>query len=312
MIQWPSLPYDQWYNTLDTLHLWVQIVGKVKLKLCPFLNQYWQVALYLNSTGLTTGRIPYENLAFEIEFNFISHTLMLNTSLGEKKTMSLHPQSVADFYHQLMQLLNSLNIYVFITPTPSEISHPIPFKEDVQHASYEPKFVATWHQIQLQSSFIFDRFRSPFRGKSSPVQFFWGSFDLNTTRFSGKQLPDKTDWPKGYSFMRYAENEENFAVGFWPGDPRFPNPAFYSYLVPAPPGCETINTGPAISYFNKTLSECILPYEQVRLTKHPEIEILDFLNTTYKEYAKLAKWNVDELTGIIPHRTTVEPINGEK
>ncbi len=297
---WPSLPYERWKDTRDTLHLWMQIVGKVKLKLSPFLNQWWEVAFYVTPRGMTTGRMPYRDIAFAVDFDLLTHTLGITTNEGEEKSLLLRPCTVAEFYREFMSALAALGIHVTITPTPSEIAHPIPFAEDVQHATYDGEYVTRWWQIQLHSSFIFDRFRTGFRGKSSPVQFFWGSFDLNTTRFSGKRLPDRTDWPKGYRFMRYAESEENFACGFWPGDERFPHAAFYSYLYPAPAGCETINTGPAFSYFNKQLMECILPYADVRKVKNPEEEVLRFLETTYLEYAKLAGWDVESLKGLVP------------
>ncbi len=297
---WPSLPYERWKDTRDTLHLWMQIVGKVKLKLSPFLNQWWEVAFYVTPRGMTTGRIPYQNIAFAVDFDFLTHTLGITTHEGEEKSLPLRPCAVAEFYREFMSALAALGIHVTITPTPSEIVRPIPFAEDNQHASYDGEYVTRWWQIQLHSSFLFDRFRTDFRGKSSPVQFFWGSFDLNTTRFSGKRLPDRTDWPKGYRFMRYAESEENFACGFWPGDERFPHAAFYSYLYPAPAGCETINTGPAFSYFHEQLRECILPYADVRKVKNPEEEVLSFLETTYLEYARLAGWDIESLKGLVP------------
>lgn len=297
---WPSLPYQNWESTRDTLHLWMQIVGKIKLKLNPFLNQWWEVAFYVTACGITTGRIPYKNFAFEVLFDFIDHKLFIQSSKGSKEIIRLQSMSVAAFYDTFFHSLASLGIIVSINPIPSEISHPIPFKKDITHCSYDQAYVHKWWQILLQSSFLFDEFRSNFRGKSSPVQFFWGSFDLSTTRFSGKKLPDKIDWPKGYSFMRYAENEENFAIGFWPGDERVTYPAFYSYLVPAPKGCKTMHTGPAISYFDTILSECILPYEEVRKAKNPQKEIMDFFTTTYTEYAKLAKWDIKALSGLIP------------
>lgn len=299
-VLWPSLPYRRWKDTRDTLHLWMQIVGKVKLKLSPFLNQWWEVAFQATPRGMTTGRIPYQDIAFAVDFDFLAHTLAITTSTGEETGIRLAPCSVAEFYREFMSALSALGIHVTITPTPSEIAHSVPFAEDTQHASYDKEYVTRWWQIQLRSSLVLDRFRAGFRGKSSPVQFFWGSFDLNTTRFSGKRLPDKTDWPKGYRFMRYAENEENFACGFWPGDERFPHAAFYSYLYPAPPSCETIYTGPAFSYFDRQLGEGILPYAGVRKAEHPEEEILSFLETTYQEYARLAGWDTESLTGLVP------------
>ena len=296
-----TLPYDEWRKTLDTIHLWVQIVGKIKLEQNAFLNHWWEVAFYPSVNGLTTGRIPYKNIAFEISFNFLSHKIFITTSEGSEKKISLKPQSVSDFYQKLNNALKELGIKVNINTHPSEIPQSVtPFEKDTIHKSYDRLYVERWYKIVLQTSFILDEFRSHFRGKSSPVQFFWGGFDLTTTRFSGKKLPDKIDWPKGYHFMRYAENEENFSCGFWPGNEKFPHPAFYSYLYPIPKGCETINTGSVFSYFDKTLTECILPYEEVRKAKNQRKEILNFFETTYREYAKLAAWDIKELQTTIP------------
>ncbi|MDE2026223.1 MAG: hypothetical protein KGJ07_07045 [Patescibacteria group bacterium] len=299
-ILFPTLPYDNWHDSLDTLHMWTQIVGKIKLRQNSFINHWWEVALFVTSRGLTTGRIPYGNSAFEISFDFVSYKLIIVTSNEREKIIPLEPCSVSDFYKECMLALNSLNIRININTIPSEVENPIPFEKDTKHRSYDGDYVKKWHTIQLQSSFILDEFRASFRGKSSPVQFFWGSFDLNSTRFSGKKLPDKLDWPKGYKFMRFAENEENYSHGFWPGNEKFPQPAFYAYLYPAPNGCENMNTGPLFSYFDTKLAECIFPYEEARKSKDPKKEILHFFQTTYNEYAKLAGWNIKQLQGSIP------------
>lgn len=298
---WPSLSYDKWKDTLDTLHLWTQIVGKIKLKQNSFLNQWWEIAFYQTSRGLTTGRVPYKNTSFDISFDFIAHKLNISTNTGKEESIFLKPQTVSSFYKEFMQALKKLGITIKINTLPSEIPNAIPFEKDNKHKSYNKTYVEKWHQIILQTSFLLDSFRSNFRGKSSPVQFFWGSFDLNHTRFSGGKLLDKKDWPKGYKFMRYAENEENFSCGFWPGDERFPQPAFYAYLYPAPKGCESITTGPLFSYFDTKLAECIFPYEQAQKAKNLEKEILNFFQTTYNEYTKLAGWNIKQLKGLVPN-----------
>jgi hypothetical protein len=251
---------------------------------------------------MTTGRIPYENDAFGIDFNFIAHTYSITTSNNQIKTVPLRPYSVAEFYKDFMENLKAFGIDVSIYPVPTEFADPIPFKEDTKHASYEKEYVEKWWHIQLQTSFIFDRFRSSFRGKSSPIQFFWGSFDLTGTRFSGKTAAAPKMAGGIGKIMQFAENEENFAFGFWPGDIKFPYPAFYTYLYPAPKGCETINTGPSIAYYNKNLSECILPYLDMRKAKNPQQDILDFLTTTYNEYTKLAGWDIIQLSGPTPFR----------
>lgn len=292
---WPTLPYADWKDTLDTLHMWMQIAGKVKLQLSPFLNHWWEVVYFVTPTGITTGRIPYKDFVFSIDFNFLRHTMTIYTSKGNNETLRLTPMTVATFYTKFFKILKALKIAVKINTLPSEVIDSIPFKKDMQHKSYDKKAVERWWTIQYRLASVLDEFRSNFRGKSSPTQFFWGSFDLNTTRFSGNILPDKKDWPEGYSFMRYAENEENFAVGFWPGDAKFPHPAFYAYIYPAPLGYETIKMGPSIAYFNKDLSECILPYESVRLTKNPEKHMLNFFETTYRESARLAGWDREKL-----------------
>jgi len=300
MNKWPLLKYDNCKETLETLHLWMQIVGKLKLEQNPFLNHWWEIAFSVTPRGMTTGNIPYKQKIFDISFDFVEHKLIISLNTGEQKILKLKPQTVKDFYKEFTQSLAELGIRIKINTTPSEITNPIPFPKDTIHKKYDKKTVTTWWQLQLEISLILDQFRMNFRGKSSPVLFYWGSFDLNTTRFSGKKLPDKVDWPKRYSFMRYAENEENFAAGFWPGDERFPYPAFYSYIYPAPKGCESINTGPEFSYFNNKLSECIFPYEEVRKAKNPEKEILQFYETTYREFAKLAKWDINELKTVVP------------
>jgi hypothetical protein len=306
--EWPSLPYDSWKETLETLHLWTQIIGKIKLAQNSFINHWWEVAFYITPRGLTTGRIPYKSEAFEILFDFLDHKLIIQTSNGEEKFLLLKPQTVSDFYYELMQALKALDIKIKINPKPSEIPNGIPFNKDQIHGSYDKQPVTDWFQIQLRSSFLLDRFRSNFIGKSSPVHFFWGSFDLTTTRFSGKMLPDKTDWPAGYHFMRYAENEENFSCGFWPGNEKYENPAYYSYMYPAPKGCETIKTGSVFSYFDKKLIECILPYEKVRKAINPQKEILNFFETTYSEFVKLAGWNIKQLEGKLPDIKTYSTI----
>ncbi len=299
---WPSLPYSDWKDTLDTLHMWMQIVGKVKLRLSPFLNQWWETAFFITSTGMTTGRIPYKNKAFEIYFDFIRHSMSILTSEGDKRLIMLKAISVAQFYKEFLYNLESLGISFSIYPVPVEFANPIPFKTDTIHSSYNKDYVERWWRIQLQISFILDKFRSPFRGKSSPIHFFWGSFDLAGTRFSGKNAPPPDAKGVMKRIMKYSENEENFTFGFWPGDVKFPEPAFYSYLYPTPEGCETMKMGPSIAYYNKKLSLSILPYEEVRKVKNPEKEILDFLTTTYSEYAKLGGWDINALEGPVPTR----------
>lgn len=298
---WPALPYEAWHDTLDTLHMWLQIVGKVKLELCPFLNQWWEVTLAVTPSGMTTRHIPYANgkEAFDVAFNFLTHTLQITTSQGVVTSSMLKPQSVAAFYKAFMDRLASLGITVSIWPEPVEFSDPIPFPQDTKHRSYDPVFVTKWWRILLSTALIFDEFRTTFRGKSSPIQFFWGSFDLNGTRFSGKKVtPPKKKGVMG-RIMKYAENEENFAFGFWPGDARLPYPAFFSYVYPTPSGVASLDFGKDVS-FNEQLGECILPYEAVRTSSNPEKTILNFLSKTYTASANLAGWPLRELSGPAP------------
>ncbi len=294
---WPSLPYEAWKDTLETLHMWMQVVGKVKLALCPFLNQWWEVTFYVTASGMTTGRIPFGNEIFEVDFDFIDHNLFIRTSSQQLKTISLMPRSVAAFHQEFMDALNTLGITVTFNPVPSEVPDPIPFPQDTKHASYDREYVFRWWRLLVQLCPIFDRFRTPFRGKSSPVHFFWGSFDLNATRFSGQlaQPPES-----GGRFMRFAENEQNFACGFWAGDSRYPHPAFYSYIYPAPKGIETLRLSPNVASYQAKLNEFVLPYDEVRKASSPSDMIMDFLQSTYMESAKLAGWDVQSLEGAVP------------
>ena len=302
--QWPSLPYEEWKTTRDTLHMWMQIVGKVKLARAPFLNQWWEVALHITPRGMTTGPIPYDYEVFAIDFDFLTHMLVIRTSHGKEETMSLQARPVAAFYTEFMDRLNALGIQVAIHAVPTEVPHPIPFEQDTAHSSYDSEYVTRWWQIQLRLYSIFERFRTPFRGKSSPIHFFWGSFDLNGTRFSGKTATPPAMSGELGKIMRFAENEENFAFGFWPGDERHPHPALYSYIYPAPPGVETMNMGPIGAYFHTQLAECILPYEDVSKAADAEKMILHFLETTYTESATLAGWDIKALEGPIPPQFT--------
>lgn len=296
---WPALPYNEWKYTLDTLHMWMEIVGKVKLELAPFVNQWWEVAFYITPTGITTGKIPYKDNLFQIDFDFSEHILTISTSWEKTRSLSLQPQSVAAFYQQFMQALDDLGIYVSIWPVPVETPHPIPFENDTEHEAYDKKFVERWWHVLAKVTIIFERFRTPFRGKSSPIHFFWGSFDLNGARFSGK----KTTPPKATGVMkniiRYSENEENFAFGFWPGDESTPYPAFYSYMYPKPPGMELLKISNEAS-FNEQIGGFLLRYETVRKEENPATSILHFLESSYQKTAKLAKWDIQSFQTDVP------------
>lgn len=301
---WPPLPYEKWNNTLDTLHMKMQIIGKVKLALNPFLNQWWQVAFYLNMKGMTTGLIPYENGVFEIEFNFIDHNLSARTSRNQLNVIPLFPSSVAKFYGNFMDTLKSMGISVVINTMPCEFADPVKFELDNAKNSYDKEFVHTWWMILIQIQKVFESFRSGFSGKSSPVHFFWGSFDLCETRFSGK----KCAIPAGASrIIRYAENEENFTFGFWPGDKNYPHAAFYSYFYPAPEGIET-GGNQMKDYYNKSMKENILSYQEVIESPNAEETILKFLNETYDTGARAAGWDIESLKAEIPAKQQVNSV----
>lgn len=296
---WPDLPYSEWNDTKDTLHMWMQIVGKVKLALSPFINQWWEVAFSVTSFGMTTGEIPYNGELFQIDFDFLKHVMVIHTSWDQTETLELTSYTVSEFYKKFLDMLETCEIKVHIWPMPVEVSHPIPFLEDTTHASYDKENVERWWRILEKVDIAFEQFRTSFCGKNSPVLFFWGSFDLTGTRFSGKKAdPPKLDGVMG-KIMRYAENEENFAFGFWPGDERFPWPAFYSYMYPKPPGMESITLAEGAS-FNEQLGECILPYDDVRKAEHPEKVLMNFLESIYRECATLAKWDINSFRTEIP------------
>jgi hypothetical protein len=282
MTDWPALPFADWEDTCDTLHMWTQIVGKTRLALTPLENHWWNVPLYVTSCGLTTSPIPFGNEIFEAEFDFIKHILSLRTSSGGQTTMRLYPRSVADFYNEFMASLHSLGVYVQIYRTPAEFDDTTPFDEDQHHASYDQPSVENFHRILIGADRVFKEFRSRFIGKCSPVHFFWGSFDLAVTRFSGKRatLGEGVD-----PITREAYSHEVISCGFWPGDRRFQQPAFYSYTAPAPAGLENEK------YWNTQLSEFILTYDDARAAASPDESILEFCQSTYESGARLAGWD---------------------
>jgi Family of unknown function (DUF5996) len=290
---WPALPYAEWKETCATLHMWTQIVGKVKLALAPFLNEWWQVAFHLTARGMTTGLIPYADRAFEVRFDFIDHNLFIATSDGAVKTLSLMPRTVADFYGDVMGMLRALGITVTINPVPCEVPNPIPCDVNDMHASYDPEYVARWWRIQLQTAKVLQVHRSSFVGKSSPIQFFWGSFDLSHTRFSGRPAPIPQGVPR---FFQLAEDQENVACGFWPGNPNYAGvalgePTFYAYIYPEPNGFKAASVRPAAAHYDPRLGEFILPYEDARRAAEPEQALLEFFQSTYAAAADLAGWD---------------------
>src|SRR6266852_3340688 len=285
---WPLLPYDEWKETLDTLHMWTQIVGKVRMKLSPHMNHWWHVTFYVTARGLTTSPIPYQGRTFEVDFDFIDHNLFIHTSEGASKAMSLIPRSVADFYREFMEALRSLNINVTINTLPCEVPNPIRCDEDFVHASYDPEYVNRFWRILVQMDSVFKAFRSQFIGKSSPVQFFWGSFDLAVTRFSGRRAPERVGADR---ITREGYSHEVISGGFWPGSGNIQDAAFYAYAAPEPLEYSTSRVQPPSAFYNPPTKGFILMYDDVRKADNPDRMVLDFLQSTYEAGAELGKWD---------------------
>src|SRR6266436_5404099 len=276
---WPSLPLADWQDTHDTLHMWLQIVGKTRLALAPRQNHWWHVPLYVSSRGLTTTPIPYGSRSFEVEFDFIDHRLVVETSEGTIRQIGLRAQAVADFYREFMEVLAGLGIVVTLWPVPVEVDHPIPFLEDRLHASYDSAQAHRFFRILLQADRIMKRFQGRFLGKTSPVHFFWGAFDLALTRFSGRRAPEHKD--AEWWVLREANSHEEISVGFWPGSGTVAEPAFYAYTRPEPPGLASTAIRPAAAYYSRELADFILPYDMVRSASSPDDMILDFYQSEY-------------------------------
>jgi Family of unknown function (DUF5996) len=303
---WPTLPLDSWQDTRATLHMWTQIVGKVRLALTPLVNHWWNVPLYVTARGLTTSRIQYGEMAFEIWFDFLRHKLCLETSNGVLKTLPLTPLSVADFYQQVMELLRAGGIEVKIWHMPVEIPDPIPFDEDKVHASYDPASAEKFWRILMSVDSVFTKFRAEYVGKSSPVHFFWGSMDLAVSRFSGRRAPERP----GADFMtREAYSHEVSSVGFWPGNAGVCDAAFYSYVVPEPQGFKQAHVRPEAAYYNQQLGEFLLSYEDVRKSPSPSAALLDFCHSTYEAGAALGNWDRESLERTNSERANVERPN---
>jgi hypothetical protein len=293
---WPELDYASWRETLATLQLWTQIVGKVRLALTPWLNHSWHVPLYVTARGLGTSPIPAGNEIFEIEFDFIAHGLVVRTSRGAERRFVLEPRPVADFYHRVLDALHGLGIEVAINELPNEVPDPIPFSSDDTHRSYDAARVHAFWRVLIQADRIFKQFRTGYLGKTSPVHFFWGSFDLAVTRFSGRPAPLHPGGVPGLpdAVTREAYSHEVSSAGFWPGNEIFPAAAFYSYAYPEPPGFRDrpVTAG---AYFDAKLGEFILPYEAVRTAPDPEASLLGFLSNTYAAAAETGGWGRAQL-----------------
>jgi hypothetical protein len=280
---WPALPLDAWQDTYATLQLWTQIAGKVRMTLSPNVNHWWHSTLYVNARGLTTSLIPYGAEAFEMQFDFLDHRLEIVTTAGRRTSVMLAPQAVSEFYSKVMSALGAAGIHVSINTKPQELPDAIPFEQDYKHAAYDPEYAHRFWRVLVYSAEVLQEFRARFLGKCSPVQFFWGSFDLACTRFSGRVAP-----PRKGVITSEAYSHECSSAGFWPGA-GFGKPAFYSYTAPAPDG---ISTEPgAARFWNAQLSEFVLPYDDVRTAASPRATLLDFLDATYAAGATLAGWD---------------------
>ncbi len=288
---WPELPFESWKDTYATLHMWTQIVGKVRLALAPHVNHWWQVPLYVNSCGLTSSAIPYAERTFEVQFDFAEHQLTIMVSDGKTKSMPLRPQSVATFYAEFMSALRSLGIEIRIWPMPVEIPDPVRFDRDEQHASYDRIYVERFWKILVLVDGVLKKFRSGFIGKHSPVHFFWGSFDLASTRFSGRRAPER---PGADPITREAYSHEVISAGFWPGGGEVKGAAFYAYAAPEPDGFKTAAVRPAKAFYSP-LGEFLLMYDDVRQSANPEQALLEFLQSTYEAGANLGAWPRAEL-----------------
>lgn len=289
---WPLSPLEAWQDTYTTLHLWTQVVGKIRLVQTPWINHSWHVPLYLSARGLTTSPIAYGNQIFQIDFDFIDHQLLIQTSDGRTRTIALRPQTVAAFYQAVMENLKALDLPLIINTKPNEIPEAIPFEQDHTHAAYDPEYANRCWRVLLQSDRVFKEFRSRFKGKSSPVHFFWGSFDLAVTRFSGRPAPEH---PGGVpnlpdAVAREAYSQEVSSCGFWPGA-GLSYPAFYSYAYPEPEGFGEASVQPEAAFYSAELGEFVLPYEVVRTATSPDEVLLAFLQTTYEAAAHLGNWD---------------------
>jgi hypothetical protein len=290
---WPVLIFEAYKDTLTTVHLWTQIIGKIRLIMMPWLNHSWHVTLYVSGRGLTTGSIPCGKGVFQIDMDFIDHKVVISCSDGTQKTIKLFPRSVASFYQELFSELSSMNIEVTIYPSPNEIDPAIPFQLDTVDRSYDPVQMHRIWQALVQIGIVFTRFRSEFIGKASPVHLFWGSFDLAVTRFSGREAPKYTgaviNIPK--AVMEEAYSHEVSSCGFWPGNDKSPVPVFYSYCYPTPPEFSKQPVSPAKAFYSDTMGEFLLPYEIVQQAEDPTEILLQFLRSTYKAAALTGHWN---------------------
>jgi hypothetical protein len=284
---WPPLPYDAWKDTYETLHMWTQIVGKVALAQAPPLNHSWSVALQVTPRGLSTRTLPHHDRSFAVQFDFLDHQLVVQACDGATRRLHLRAQPVASFYREVMSTLEAMGLPVKIWPMPVEVPSPVRFDQDTVHRSYDPEYATRCWRIFSQAARLFGRSQCSFVGKSSPVHFFWGAFDLAVTRFSGRRAPAR----EGPAFMREAYSHEVISHGFWPGSGPVLEPAFYAYAVPEPPAFKAARILPDSAYYHQELGEFILPYDAVRNAPSPDEAVLAFIDSTYDRAATSAGWD---------------------
>ena len=294
---WPAIPYPGWKDTCATLHRWIQIAGKVRLSRSPWINHSWQATFYVTSRGLSTSPIPFGDRTVDIDFDFIDHRLRMRASDGSERSLALEPKTVADFYREMLASLSALGMAVRLHRKPNEVEDPTPFDEDRAHGAYDPNAVHRFWQSLVQADRVFKKFRSRYRGKVSPVHFFWGGFDLAVTRFSGRPaprhpggIPNLPDW-----VTREAYSHEVSSCGFWPGNDKFPKPVFYSYAYPAPDGFGKEKVKPEGAFYSEDWREFFLPYDAVREAPDPDGALLAFLETTYEAAASRGGWDREAL-----------------
>ena len=289
---WPEIDFNKWKETLFTLQLWTQIVGKIRLQAMPWLNHSWHVTLYVTPRGLSTGNMPYQDGSFEIEFNFHQHIVTIFTSTGNNQEVKLYPRSVADFYKELFTKLKHAGVEININPLPNEIENAISFEKDEIHKTYNKEHVQHYWKALVQVNNVFLKFRAGFRGKCSPVHFFWGAFDLAVTRFSGREAPEYSNAMPNIPLrvMQEAYSHEVSSCGFWPGSEAFPNAAFYAYCYPTPKEFSEQHVEPEQAFYSSEMGEFFLLYDDVRKSANPEETLLSFLNTTYEAAANTGNW----------------------
>lgn len=305
---WPDLPFDAWSETCATLHLWTQVVGKVRVAQSPWVNHSWHVTLYVTARGLTTSPVPYGTRVFQIDFDFVGHQLTVQSSDGRTVGFPLEPQSVARFWARLKEKMQELDLRISISGTPNEVADPIRFDRDETHRAYDRDYANRFWRVLVQADRVFKKFRARFVGKCSPVHFFWGAPDLAVTRFSGRRapehpggIPNLPDW-----VTREAYSHEVSSCGFWPGGGSMPSAAFYSYAYPEPVGFSQVEVAPTEAFYSPDLREFILPYAAVRGSESPDDTLLEFLQTTYEAAADLAKWDRGSLDGDLDPKRAVD------